>query len=361
MAIYRTLLPLSWLYGAGVWLRNRMFDTGILPSRTFPIPIIGVGNLTVGGTGKTPHTEYLIRLLTEEFNVAVLSRGYKRKSKGFVMVTPDVSMSKAGDEPFQMAHKFPEVYVAVDANRCAGIERLTTDRTPDVEVILLDDAYQHRYVKPGLTLLLTDYHRPFYDDALLPAGRLREPASEKRRADMIIVTKCLDQLDTEEQERIKRRIAPDKGQQLYFTRMAYGKLQPLFTNADEREVSSIQPDEAVLLMTGIASPTPLMEKLSNYTSQLHSIAFPDHHTFNSNDMERVAITFRTLAGKKLIITTEKDAARLIANPIVPEALKSYIYVLPIQVEFLNKEELSFNQKIIDYVRENSRNSGLSEK
>ena len=185
------LLPLSWLYGIGVGIRNSLFDLGILKSRSFDVPVISVGNITVGGSGKTPHVEYLIELLRKHAKVAVLSRGYKRKSKGYVLSAPDTIMQDIGDEPYQMHKKYNDIYVAVDKDRCHGIEGLTTDdETKDTDVILLDDAYQHRYVKPGINILLVDYHRLIIYDKLLPAGRLREPKEGKTRADIVIVTKC---------------------------------------------------------------------------------------------------------------------------------------------------------------------------
>ena len=189
--INKWLYPFSFLYGIGVNLRNQLFDLNILRSQSFDVPVICIGNITVGGTGKTPHTEYLIKLLQKEFQVAVLSRGYKRKSKGFVLATPDTPMEQIGDEPFQMKQKHPQVHVAVDADRRRGIARLCEPGiTPEVEVVLLDDAYQHRYVKPGINILLVDYHRMIGEDALLPAGRLREPERGKNRANIVIVTKC---------------------------------------------------------------------------------------------------------------------------------------------------------------------------
>lgn len=193
--IHKWLLPLSWCYGLVVRLRNHFFEVGILKSRTFDTPVISVGNITVGGTGKTPHVEYLVRLLSDQMKVAVLSRGYKRKSRGFVLATKESTANDIGDEPCQIKRKFPHVYVAVDANRCEGIERLTTDKlTKDTEAIILDDAYQHRYVKAGVNILLIDYNRLIIHDKLLPAGRLREPKSGKNRADIVIVTKCPDGL-----------------------------------------------------------------------------------------------------------------------------------------------------------------------
>lgn len=194
--IHRALLPLSWLYGLGVMIRNELFELGVLKSRSFDVPVISVGNITVGGAGKTPHVEYLVRLLKDVAQVAVLSRGYKRKSKGYVLAENDTPVEMIGDEPFQMKQKFPDIYIAVDKNRCEGIDRLVQDKqTENTDVVLLDDAFQHRYVKPGINILLIDYHRLIIYDKLLPAGRLREPLSGKIRADIVIVTKCPKELN----------------------------------------------------------------------------------------------------------------------------------------------------------------------
>lgn len=254
--IYWGLWPVSMLYGIGASIRNKLFDWGMLRSRSFPFPLICIGNLTVGGTGKTPHTEYLIRLLKKEFKVAALSRGYKRETKGFVLASSSSTAAEIGDEPFQMARKFPDITVAVDADRCEGIN-LIQEKCPATEVILLDDAFQHRYVTPGLSVLLTDYNRPIYEDQLLPAGRLRETRNGKKRADMIIVTKCPAGLSDTEQESIKRKLQPHSGQKVLFTTMKYGKLQPLFANAAERSLDSLKKQEEILLLTGIASPDGL--------------------------------------------------------------------------------------------------------
>ena len=361
MKICRAALPLAWLYGTGVWIRNRLFDAGILPSRKFDLPVVSIGNLTVGGTGKTPHTEYLANLLRQEFTVAILSRGYKRTSKGFHIVDPGCGTDLAGDEPHQMAHKFFDVVVAVDKNRRNGIKRLTDGSiTPTPQVVLLDDAYQHRYVKPGLSLLLTDYNRPFYDDMLLPAGRLREPISEKRRADLFIVTKCPDDLNTEKREEIRQRINPQRGQEVYFTRIIYGKLQPMFFIRHELELSSLH-DKMVLLLTGIASPEPIRKKIATYAERVITATYPDHHDFSDADFRTIEKSFKSLPEeKRLIVTTEKDASRLMGNNDLPNDLKPLIYVLPIEVEFLDDAE-SFNHKIISYVRENTRNRLFPEK
>ena len=231
--INKALRPLSWLYGVGVKLRNTMFNIGVLKSRAFDIPVISVGNITVGGTGKTPHVEYLIRLLQDRFRVAVLSRGYKRSSKGFVQANAATTMPEIGDEPYQMKQKFPNITIAVDKNRCHGIDQLVAN-DQKLDVILLDDAFQHRYVKPGINILLVDYHRLIIYDELLPAGRLREPLEGKDRADIVIVTKCPKDLKPMEYRVITKAMNLFPYQQLFFSTIEYGQLRPLFDDAKEQ-------------------------------------------------------------------------------------------------------------------------------
>lgn len=354
--IYHFLYPISWLYGLGVGLRNKFFDWGILRSKNFCIPTICIGNLAVGGTGKTPHTEYLIRILQEKkLNIATLSRGYKRKSKGYVLADKYSDAQLIGDEPFQMKEKFPKIRVAVDANRCHGIEQLLTLNQPPVDVILLDDAYQHRYVKAGLNILLTDYHRLFTDDYLLPAGHLREPSKAQARAHIIIVTKCPENITEEEMLNITDRLHPHSGQNVYFSCFKYGKIYPLFPTYMDETVSFTK-ERSILLLTGIASPTPLVKELSKHTSNIELMAFSDHHDFSNHEIEMVKRKFLSMhKGNRIIITTEKDAARLRNHPAIDNELKPYIHVIPIEVEILNHKEVIFNQQIIDYVSKNSRN------
>lgn len=375
--IYKPLLPLSYLYGLGVRLRNKLFDYDILHSRTFDIPVICVGNISVGGTGKTPHTEYLIRLLKDRYNVFVLSRGYKRKSKGFVIAREGhTEIQDIGDEPYQMWKKFPDINVVVDADRCNGISNIlgilgrSGNSSLKSPVIILDDAYQHRYVKAGMYILLIDYNRPVHNDALLPAGRLREPESGKKRADIIIVSKCPKDISNNEQNEFVKAINPLPDQSIYFTYTEYENLQKLFpespnghenTNTtDSRTVYDLTSDTHILLLTGIASPKAIINKLKEWTNNIYLITFGDHHNFSSKDMETVKEKFLQLPEeKRIIITTEKDAARLISHPDLSTELKPYIYTLPIKVRFISKNEQNFNQKITEYVTENSRNSSLS--
>lgn len=360
--IHYWLYPVSWLYGIGVCLRNKLFDWGYFRSKSFDVPVVCVGNLAVGGTGKTPHTEYLIKLLQQAgLNIAMLSRGYKRKSKGYVLATEDTDVKRIGDEPYQIKTKFPGIRVAVDVDRRHGIEELMKLDKPPVDAVLLDDAYQHRHVKAGLNILLTDFHRLFCDDALLPAGRLREPRDGKYRAQIVIVTKCPEDIKPIDFNIITKRLKLYPYQQLYFSTFRYGALTPVF-GAKRRALTSLKKNERVLLVTGIASPDTLLEKLKAYTPYIDLCAFADHHDFSNKDMQLIKERFERLEGdEKLIVTTEKDATRLEKHPALAEILKPYLYVLPIEIEILQNQQQIFNQNIISYVRAHSRNSSLPER
>jgi tetraacyldisaccharide 4'-kinase len=360
---YRWLLPLSGLYGLAVELRNWLFDRGLLKQQSFSLPIINVGNITVGGTGKTPHVEYLVRLLSPLTQVAVLSRGYKRKTKGYRLATALSTASEVGDEPFQMSHKFPTVYVAVDADRPDGVRHLISDTpTADVGAIILDDAYQHRYIKPGLNILLTDFNRLFIYDSLLPAGRLRESAKGKDRADIVIVTKCPSDIDASTISLTAKALRLQPRQSLYFTTLRYGQPYRLFQ--DDGQPVSLPPlnaqtqpatmlaDRHVLLVTGIASPKVMVRDLGNRCASLTPLTFADHHQFTTADAERINDTFAALKEPRLIITTEKDATRLLLTDGLSQDVRQHLYVQPIEVAFLNGQQESFNNKIISYVREN---------
>ena len=353
------LLPLSWLYGFGVSLRNRLFDLGMLPQQEFSIPVIDVGNITVGGSGKTPHVEYLVRLLRDKMKVAVLSRGYKRKSRGYVLASGDTPMRDIGDEPYQMKRKFPDIYVAVDKNRRKGISHLTDDEaTRDVDIILLDDAYQHRYVKPGINILLVDYHRLIIYDKLLPAGRLREPMKGKNRADIVIVTKCPKDLKPMEFRVLTKALNLYPYQGLFFTCIDYDELQPVFNKTQSLPNMS---SANVLLLTGIASPRQMELDLKNRCRSITPLSFGDHHQFNDRDAARISEAFARLPEPRIIITTEKDASRLEATPALTSEVRQALYVLPIRIRFMLDQEEHFNHKIISYVRKNSRNSILAKR
>jgi tetraacyldisaccharide 4'-kinase len=356
--INKGLLPLSWLYGLGVKFRNTLFDIGVLKSRDFQIPIISVGNITVGGTGKTPHVEYLVRLLKDQFHVAVLSRGYKRKSKGFVLASTKTTMPEIGDEPYQMKQKFPKVTVAVDKNRCQGID-LLADNDKHLDVILLDDAFQHRYVKPGINILLVDYHRLIIYDKLLPAGRLREPMTGKNRADIVIVTKCPTTLKPMEYRVITRAMNLYPYQHLYFTTLEYDELRPMFPQTPKKMTMSQLADKNVLLLSGIASPEQMEHDLSPLSPNLVPLTFSDHHQFKQKDIQLINETFAAMPAPKLIITTEKDATRLQLAETLSDEVRKNLYVLPVRIKFMQEQEDNFNNQIIDYVHKNSRNSILA--
>ena len=329
--INKKLRPLSWLYGLGVGFRNLLFEAGILKSHSYATPVISVGNITVGGTGKTPHVEYLIRLLKDKTNLAVLSRGYKRKSSGFVLAGNDSTMYDIGDEPFQMKQKFPDITVAVDKKRTRGISRLIDGEAgKDIDVILLDDAFQHRYVKAGINILLVDYHRLIIYDELLPSGRLREPVGSKDRADIVIVTKCPPDIKPMDYRVITKAMALYPYQQLYFSTHEY-----------------------------IASPEQMKLDLEKYAKTIQPLAFADHHHFKEKDISLINDTFSKLPSPKCIITTEKDAVRLRTVEGLSNEVLQDLYVLPIRIKLMLDQEKSFNKHIIDYVRKNSRNSILA--
>lgn len=359
------LLPLSWIYGLGVKLRNHLFDMGVLKQRAYDIPVISVGNITVGGSGKTPHVEYLIRLLKDIVKIGVLSRGYKRKSHGYVLAENDTPMSVIGDEPCQMKRKFPDVYVAVDKNRCQGIDRLTSDEnTNDVDVILLDDAFQHRYVKPGISILLVDYHRLIIYDKMLPAGRLREPMKGKNRADIVIVTKCPKDLKPMEFRVLTKSLNLFPYQELFFTCIDYDRPRPVFPekiNKKEESTSgtlSLLGGKNVLLLTGIASPEQMLSDLRTHCRTITPLAFGDHHAFRPKDVEKINAAFASMESPKIIITTEKDSTRLTDMEGWSDEVANSLYAIPIKVRFMLGQEEKFNTKIISYVRKNSRNSIL---
>ena len=356
--INKWFLPLSWLYGLGVKFRNMLFEIGILRSESFDVPVISVGNITVGGTGKTPHVEYLIELLKDKAKVAVLSRGYKRRTRGFVIADDKATARTVGDEPLQMKSKYgDDITVAVDRKRCHGIRQLICQED-DIDVVLLDDAFQHRYVKPGVNILLVDYHRLIIYDKLLPVGRLREPLSGKNRADIVIVTKCPHDLKPMEYRVITKAMNLYPFQRLFFTCLEYRNITPVFSGK-ERTLDSIGKDWHILLLTGIASPRQMIEDLSPRYPNITPLTFGDHHAFTSSDVARINNEFASLPNPKMIITTEKDVTRLIAVEGLSEEVRDAMYALPVKIRFMLGQEESFNEKIIGYVRKNSRNSILA--
>ncbi|MBB3187510.1 tetraacyldisaccharide 4'-kinase [Microbacter margulisiae] len=346
---------LALLFELGVKVRNILFDYNLLPSETFNVPVIAIGNITVGGTGKTPHTEYVLKMLSQQMHVAVLSRGYKRKSKGFQLGDEHATATLLGDEPFQMFRKFPQVTVAVDANRRRGIRNLLRIHTEDpIGAIVLDDAFQHRFVKPTVNILLVDSHRLITEDALMPYGRLREPASNKKRANIVIVTKCDRSLQPIDYRLIQKKLSLFPYQTLYYTTYGYEALYPVFPQYVT--IAAITPDELasknLLIVSGIANPDFMIEFLSSHAKTLETISFLDHYAFKKKDYDTIQKAFEELNHDKYVVVTEKDAARLYSDPLLPEELKPYIYALPIAVEFINNQDQVFNHQIISYVSKN---------
>jgi tetraacyldisaccharide 4'-kinase len=381
------LFPFSGLYGIGVWIRNVLFNAEILPSKSYDMPVISVGNITVGGTGKTPHTEFLIRALSKDYQVAVLSRGYMRKSKGFVLADDTTGLAELGDEPLQMKRKFPNLTVAVDENRRRGIEALMSPKMqPFIDVILLDDAYQHRFVNPSISILLIDYNRLIREDYLLPVGNLREPASQMKRAQIVIVSKCPTDLKPMDVRVLGTKIGVLPYQSLYFTTMNYGPIQKLVpeventvspvvedgfvdTEAIATELPKIGPLVSfeqikeqripVLLLTGIATPLSLENHVRLFAPEVKAMHFADHHEFGKRDARKISQEFEKIKRTGgIILTTEKDATRIRNNPFM-QSLASSMYYPTLEIHFLDGQGRTFEQKITDYVRINKRNRKLS--
>ncbi len=337
------LFPVSLVYGGVVWMRNWLFDNNILKASSFNFPIICVGNIAVGGTGKTPLVEYLIRLLHNDYNTATLSRGYKRKTKGFAIADSTTTALEIGDEPMQFHNKFPEVTIAVGEERMVAIPQLLQAK-PGTNVIILDDAFQHRHVKAGLNIVLTAYNNLFTRDLMMPSGDLRDVKASMVRADIIIVTKCKSDLSAEEKKMILKEIKALDNQVVFFTTIVYAKPYHLFN----KQPATIDRTTNVLLCCGIANPRPLKDFLGTNFSSYDMLRYADHHIFNSDDLADIKKHFAKIQNtNKIILTTEKDAVRLVK---FENELKEYpIYVLPIEHTFLFNEAAAFNQLVIDFV------------
>jgi tetraacyldisaccharide 4'-kinase len=335
----KTLFPFAILYGFITSIRNFLFDKGILKSTSFDVPVIAVGNLSVGGTGKTPQIEYLIRLLSDKYRIATLSRGYKRKSEGFVLADASSNAEILGDEPFQFYQKFPNIQVAVEANRTNGITQLLSQKIKP-QIILLDDAYQHRKVKAGFYILLTSYGDLYADDFMLPTGNLRESRSGANRANIVIVTKCPKDLSDEMQEEIGLKLKLNRSQQIYFTFIDYD--DSIFNEEEKITVKEIK-SETKLLLAGIAKPKPFFDYLKNENDTC--LTFPDHHHFSETDLNDI----HDKAQGKKIITTEKDYVRFKDARII-----SKLYYLPIKSTFIGHQQ-NFDASILEYVSQNLNN------
>jgi tetraacyldisaccharide 4'-kinase len=340
----KILYPFSILYGAITSARNYLYSKNILKSAKFEIPTIVVGNLSVGGTGKTPQIEYLIRLLQNQYNVAVLSRGYKRKSKGFIIADENASAELIGDEPFQYYQKFKNIIVCVDADRVNAIQQLQKLANPP-QVILLDDAFQHRKVAGGFNILLTPYNDLYINDTMLPTGNLREKVSGADRANLIIVSKCPSIISEEEQFEITKKLTPTLYQTVFFTSINYENELQGFS-----KVNLLEPENAeVLLVTGIAKPDPLLNYLKEINIKFEHLKYADHYHFNSKDLIEINKRYNSLKAKnKILLTTEKDYVRIF------DKLKNLNYI-SIKTKFINHKN-DFDNIIKTYVEQSSRNS-----
>lgn len=337
------LLPFSFLYGGIVRLRNQLFDKKIFRSATFDLPVICVGNLSVGGTGKSPMVEYLIKILHEKYNVATLSRGYKRKPKGFYIANKNTKTSEIGDEPMQFYKKFPGITVAVDEDRVMGIPKILNDK-PATQVIILDDAFQHRQVTAGLNILLTESDNLYSNDLFLPAGNLRDDKKSSDRADIIVVTKCKADLNTDEKQKIIKELHPKSSQKVFFTTIKYETPYHLF----DKKNYDLDKDTEVLLVCGIANPQKIKDEIESKVASYKSMQFRDHHIYNSLDLKKIKDEFSSLkSAKKIILTTEKDATRLLA---FENELKDFpLFVLSMAHRFLFGQKLKFEKMVLDYV------------
>ncbi len=341
------LFPFSMLYGLAIWTRNQCFNTGLIKSVKFSVPVIVVGNLKAGGTGKTPFTEFIIKILKEKYNIALLSRGYKRNTKGFREVKENDFARNVGDEACQVKNKFPGIIVAVAEKRVDGIKKIV-EFYPETELIILDDAFQHRYVEPGFSILLTEFTRPFYKDFLLPAGMLREYRQAYKRADMIVFTKCYDGISLIDKENYIKELKPTSRQLVFFSKIEYRPLQLLWGNntATPHEINS------VLLVTGIANPNPIIHYLREKYN-VETIIFPDHHFFTVSDLKKILKKFESIQEKnKIILTTDKDASRFKEMENLTPRIKDNLYILPITFEILFNKENTLKKSLIHYVEEN---------
>lgn len=330
------LLPCSKLYGGITYMRNKFFDWNVLRQVDFDVPVVTVGNLAVGGTGKTPHVEYLVKAFKRSRRVAVLSRGYRRKTKGFIIAGRTSTPSDIGDESYQIYHKFNgEVIVAVCEDRVFGIKELLR-LDPSIEMIILDDAFQHRYVRPAASIVITEYNHPLKEDAMLPYGRLREPARGINRADIVIVAKCPPKMTPwAYRERVKDYdLFPS--QHLFFSHFAYQPLRPVFPDIATAVpyLDWLTAADTILAVAGIGNPRPFVRHLKSFEAKVKVDIFADHHQYTRKDIDYIHRRYSQLKGKqRIIITTEKDAVRLAANPYFPHDLKAVTYYLPIEVEF----------------------------
>ncbi|HVM89184.1 MAG TPA: tetraacyldisaccharide 4'-kinase [Puia sp.] len=344
------LFPLSFVYGMIIYIRNWLYDKQIIEATSFNLPIICIGNLAVGGTGKSPMVEYLIRSLKNDFEIAVLSRGYKRRTRGYALASENSTALDIGDEPMQFHIKFPDLAVAVGEERIVAVPQLLHDR-PGTEAILLDDAFQHRSIKAGLNIMLTDYNNLFTRDWFLPTGDLRDAKKSYKRSDIIVVTKCKPDITPKEKLKIIKEISPLETQTVFFSTIQYGKAYHIIN----KNTYLINQKTEVLLVTGIANPEQLKKYLLDNSSVYYELSYSDHHIFTIDDLKEITRKFNQIkARNKIILTTEKDAVRLVK--FQHELDKLPFYVLPIEPEFLFGEQENFISTIKDFIINFKKNS-----
>jgi len=353
------LYPISAIYGLIISIRNFMYDYKIFKSTEFEIPVISIGNITVGGTGKTPHTEYLVNLLSKQFTVTTISRGYKRKTKGYQEVEVNSLATAVGDEPLQIKTKFSKIQVIVDEKRVHAIKKIQLQEPSQLpDVILLDDAFQHRSVSAGINILLIDFNRPIDKDRLMPVGRLREAKWQMRRANVIIYTKCPQEITPITRRIIMKDVYLRPYQNLFFTTMVYQPLCPVFADEAIATPHLGTVNQSILLVTGIANPEHLHKHLSSYSDDITLLKYPDHHNFAPANINQIEQKFNGIdAERKIIITTEKDSMRL-KDMDLPQSLKQHLFYIPLKIKFLDSEGKNFDEKIETYVRENKSNRDL---
>lgn len=346
------LLPVSMIYTLVVVVRNFLFDVGVLTSQSYQLPLIGVGNLSMGGTGKSPHVDYLMNLLSSKFKLASLSRGYGRSSSGYHEVLLTNTFTEVGDEPLMLKKKHPLVTIAVDGNRRRGIKSLLNQK-PEIDCILLDDSFQHRAIQPGLNILLTDYSKLYIDDLVLPTGSLREPKFGANRADLVIVTKCPRIFSPIDARGIRKKLRVKPYQAVFFSYFKYMDLKPVYHN--NHEVEKLGPKMEVVLLTGIAKSSNLLYYVKDKVKHIVHHKYGDHHTFGLTDIQKLIQEFEGLKGdNKIILTTEKDAMRL-HMPGIVELLGDFpVYYIPVSVEFHGKDKEDFEEQIMNYVRRYSK-------
>jgi tetraacyldisaccharide 4'-kinase len=343
------LLPFALLYWLGISIRNWLYKKNILKSASFGLPLICVGNLSVGGTGKSPMVEYLVSNLKDKFKVATLSRGYKRKTKGYALANENTTALEIGDEPMQFHQKFPDVPIAVGEERIFAIPQLLHDK-PETQAIILDDAFQHRSIKAGLNILLTDYNNLFTRDFYLPTGDLRDSKSSYKRAEIIVVTKCKPDLSELEKQKVINEINPMPGQLIFFTAIDYGQLYHISSNIS----FTLDAKTEVLLVTGIANPRPLKRMLEEHSSSYQMLQYSDHHIFTIDDLNEIKQKFKKIeTTNKIILTTEKDAVRLIK--FTNELTELPLYVIPVRHQFLFEEGGSFDKTVANFIQNFSQN------